>query len=368
MAENEGQEETKSANNIQNLVFVPQGCSYFLDTTDSKENDPQQQRQYIGLITQGCGPCACIIVRNQDNTKMVLAHVDSSNDIINEEFGLPKWVRQCKGDIDNNNRDNNNGNNNDDVIVEVHIGCGQVGIKKEDGTGRQEQAILGFERTIQQLRNRLNFTYDGRDRSPGSQGGMILRNGYSIVIDKTKSIRRKLNPNYRRNVGQISERWINEETTVNCYKILRNPKRKENRIILNEQISFDENMTDQLVPTQQRINAGTIQTEISKQIKQTCLKQFQKYINQQLFDERIQKGEDIVGAITENITGLIRFDEIKEELDNQGYDFKNSPFKFNIHINEYNLLKNLNSKNCLNNLGLLQLERYQQHDCIDRTL
>ena len=232
MAENEGQKKTKSTSDthIQNLVFVPQGCSYFLDTTDSKENDPQQQ-QYIGLITQGCGPCACIIVRNRDNTKMVLAHVDSGNDITDEEFGLPKWVRQCKGDVDNNNRDNdnnNNGNNNDDVIVEVHMGCGQVGIKKEDGTNRQEQAILGFERTIRQLQDRLNFTYDGHDRSPGSQGGMILKNGYHVVIDEIGTEQRKP--------------W---NRTIS-HKILQDPEDKNGRTILNSQISFNNEITDKI--------------------------------------------------------------------------------------------------------------------------
>ena len=60
---NDLEEEIESANNIQNLVFVPQGCSYFLDTTTDQ--------QHTGLITQGCGPCACIIVRNRDNTKMI---------------------------------------------------------------------------------------------------------------------------------------------------------------------------------------------------------------------------------------------------------------------------------------------------------
>ena len=353
MAENEQQEKIESTNNIQNLIFVPQGCSYFLDTTN---ND---QQHIVGLITQSCGPCVCIIVRNRDNTKMVLAHVDSGNDITDEEFGLPKWVRQC-GD----------GNN---VTVEVHMGCGQMKIKGQNNPKEFEPAIFGFERTIQQLQDRLHFVYNGHDQSPHSQGGMILRNEYSMVIDEIKSTQRQLNPNYRRNVDQISERWINEEITVNCYKILHKSVIKPTikngrRIILNEQISFDENMTVQLVPTQQGDNADKIQTEISKQIKKTCLEQFQEYINQQSFNERIQKGEDIVGAVTENITGLIRFDEIKGELDKQGYDFKKNPFKFNIHINEYNLLKNLNSKNCLNNLGLLQLKRYQQHNCIDRTL
>ena len=257
MAENEGQKKTKSTSDthIQNLVFVPQGCSYFLDTTDSKEND-QQQRQYMGLITQGCGPCACIIVRNKDNTKMVLAHVDSGNDITDEEFGLPKWVKQCKGDIDNNNRDNdnnnngnNNGNNNNNVIVEVHIGCGQIEIKGQDNPKKLEQAILGFERTIRQLRDRLNFTYNGHDQSPGSQGGMILKNGYRMVIDQIEqTIKITSSKHNKQGANQKLEQQTDIKVTKNFYKILQKSAIKPTikngrRIILNEQISFDKGLT-----------------------------------------------------------------------------------------------------------------------------
>lgn len=215
---NNNNDDDNNINNIQNLIFVPQGCSYFLDTTN---ND---QQHIVGLITQSCGPCVCIIVRNRDNTKMVLAHVDSGNDITDEEFGLPKWVRQC-GD----------GNN---VTVEVHMGCGYNPNVDRDRITTDINSI-GNELGLNENQIMIN-----QDRN--SFGGMILRNGYNLVIDKTKSIRRKLNPNYRRNVDQISERWINEEITVNCYKILQNPERKEDRIILNEQISFDENMTDKV--------------------------------------------------------------------------------------------------------------------------
>ena len=155
-------------NYFDRIIPVPQGCSYFLDTTTDQ--------QHIGLITQGCGHCVCIIVRNQDNSKMVLAHVDSGNDITDKKFGLPQWVKQCGSSSNNNN-----------VIVEVHIGCGQTVIRAEDGTNRQEEAaILGFERTIQQLQSKLGFVYNGHDQSQNSKGGMILRNGYRVdfkVID-----------------------------------------------------------------------------------------------------------------------------------------------------------------------------------------
>lgn len=192
-------------------------------------------------------------------------------------------------------------------------------IKGQNNTKKFEPAIFGFERTIQQLQDRLHFVYNGYDQSPDSQGGMILRNGYSMVIDEIKSIRRKLNPNYRRNVDQISERWINEETTVNFYKILHKsiikPTIKNGRrIILDKQISFDNRLTDQLSPKKQRSDANTIQMKLREQIDETCFTKYKNY-----FNEQIQKNEDIPGIITENITGLIRFDEIKGELDKQGY-------------------------------------------------
>ena len=222
ITENEGQEGQKQEeqnqrqdqeqNQGQNpnweqyyLKLVAQGCFCFLDEkTDEK---------IAGSYTQEAGPCACIIVKNQDNSRIVLAHVDSGNDITDKEFALPQWVKQCGG--------NNNNNNNNNVIVEVYIGYGQVGVKVEDGTNRQEKAILGFERTIQQLQSELGFVYNGRDQSQDSKGGMILRNGYRMITDRPDA--------------KQAKPW----NRIISHKILQNPENKNGREVLKEQISFD---------------------------------------------------------------------------------------------------------------------------------
>ena len=65
------------------------------------------------MYTQGAGPCACIIVKNQDNSRLVLAHVGDNNSLSNEQTGLKHWI-----DLVSNHGQEN-------VLVEVHLGCGR---------------------------------------------------------------------------------------------------------------------------------------------------------------------------------------------------------------------------------------------------
>jgi hypothetical protein len=258
---------------------------------------------------------------------MVLAHVDSGNDITDTEYGLPKWVNQCGG-----------GNY---VDVEVHMGCGQTLILAENN--KLEEAIIGFNKIVTKLKGELGFQYNGYDKTSNSQGGMILRDGYNIV---------KVQKNMPKKLKNISVMYN--------YKILKEPEVKDNEELLNEQIFFIEELTNKLSPQKQRCNAIAVQEEIAKQIKEKCFVDFEQY-----FNANIKTVEDIKETITEKAVSLIRFDEVKPTLDEKGYDFTDKQFTFNININKYKLLENGNKENLLSHVVMFQLKQYK---CNDKTL
>lgn len=300
--------EEQNNENVKNLIFVPEGCSYFLDTTVDQE--------HIGLITQGCNTCACIIVENQENTKMVLTHVDSGNNLTNTEFGLPKWIEQCGGGV---------------AQVKIHLGC-----------AKGDREYEKYNEIIKTQFPNISYTLHG----DASEGGMILKNGYKIINDPISK-------------GRLG--------TVNNYKILQNPQTKQDRIIFNDQISFNERATHKLCPYNQRTNGNIIHNELEMQTQQQLFDNFNKY-----FNEKIQKPENITGDIYKTTVGLIKFEQIKQQLDYHPHienkdsneiDFKGTEFKFNDlqnnnFISEYQFLENLKEKQCLNTVGIQKLNYF----------
>ena len=285
---------------------------------------------------------------------MVLAHVDSGNDIIDEEFGLPKWVRQF-GD----------GNN---VIVEVHMGCGQVGIKKEDGTGRQEQAILGFERTIQQLQPGLGFVYNGYDQSPGSQGGMILRNGYRVdfkvnnletISDLASRSQPKEKERYEKAIQKIKELKANL------------PVNRTDR--LAKILAIEQQTTTELIKpnTIQIINDNTINIPMELQLS------FDEKRTKTIYQEIQQQIPDHIKTIIDNTLNNIAT-HIKDTLNLQNKTKIDSKFchEHNIKVplillNEINRFENgltEEFKNRINNQPYIKdIEHYKEEETyIDR--
>lgn len=191
-----GNKDNESKENIKKLIFVPQGYSYFLDTEEDKE--------HIGLMTQNAGPCACIIVRNKENTKMVLSHVDSGNDIAIEEFGLSKWISQCGSKVE----------------IEVHLGCA---FSDRRGREEYEKQIKQIVESIKENGKNIAIVFN---KEIDSQGGIILKNGYKIVEDIK---------HYKK--GSLSFK-------KSFFKILSSPENKEYRTIFGTQISFNEAATN----------------------------------------------------------------------------------------------------------------------------
>ena len=303
MAENEGQEEAESTNNIQNLIFVPQGCSYFLDTTTDQ--------QHIGLITQSCGPCACIIVRNRNNTKMVLAHVDSGNDITDEEFGLPKWVKQC-----------GNGNN---VTVEVHMGCAY-----NPNVDRKR-----ITDDIKSVRNKLGLSEEQVkiNEDKNSQGGMILRNGYKVVTNKTGA-------------EQIQP-WKKKI----FYKILQNPDPK-----LDKQISFD-NATTLGIEQQKNCQQYAVNIYNTLQKQHTPLNLLENY--KKYSTKKVNISNDKQPLIPLDVIGLKNIRTINDSIKITQNGLKNL---------EYNLLYSLNNKQQLTEYGMIRFSNLQKEKQIEQIM
>ena len=82
---------------MSKIIYVAQGCYAVL----SNIND--QNRNIIGLVTSGVGPCCHIIIANSRTGIMFLCHADSLTNLEDEHHGVLSWVRRAcpSGDYEN---------------------------------------------------------------------------------------------------------------------------------------------------------------------------------------------------------------------------------------------------------------------------
>jgi hypothetical protein len=79
----------------ETIVYVHQGFYAIID-----KNTPLNIK---GLMTDGLGPCICLIVTDPQRKNMVLAHIDVSTDLAEPDCGLKSWINKVRASMDDSN-------------------------------------------------------------------------------------------------------------------------------------------------------------------------------------------------------------------------------------------------------------------------
>ena len=408
--QNQGQNQGQNPNQGQYyLKLVAQGCFYFLDDSDEKTDE-----KIAGLYTQGAGPCACIIVKNQDNTKMVLAHVGDNNSLSNEQTGLKHWI-----DLVSNHGQEN-------VQVEVHLGCGRGGFgnaeknesgyndwfnrvkkvlqnqsidgkklytlcKKNENNGAENTGEDVGKKTGETARKHVLKTVEEIEGEAAekviikqpigntnynfiNETGIILRKGYHLSRIKEE---KSLNTNEKKQYFKITrEQNQNLEQAAN-----QNPKQRPT-VIFNDKIGDKIHAQSNVNMT---TNAITIQDQLDKKLNQLVQQRYQKYLKSEAIKIsevtkiseaiKISKPVEITEITQKNanlkvpLTDQGEIDELNYENELGESDFQQHPKYFTqvnrYQIDELKLFQELGKSGKLNREGerkLKRLELFKTHD------
>ena len=371
---------------------MAQGCFYFLDDSDEKTDE-----KIAGLYTQGAGPCVCIIVKNQDNSRIILAHVGDNNSLSNEKTGLKHWI-----DLVSNYGQEN-------VQVEVHLGCGR-------GLGNANNCKLCYDDWFNRVKDVLqNQSINGRklyklckanenngaenngedagnviikqpinnqDYNFTNETGIVLRKGYHLLktipeepsSSKTKEEKQN-NPTIKK-LSKLQQFLLEKSLKINKNNISIKITKEQ---IINQNpeqeqtVVFDDTIGDKVHEQSHenmQENANIIQSQLDKKLNQLVQQHYQKYLilekdNNGTFNkpvkisELLKKKADIKVPLTDQ--GKINEQNYKQKLEPKNFQ-QNPSYFFEIErykINELKLFRELKKLNVLNREGERKLKRLE---------
>lgn len=403
MAENERQEDQKQDQNQGQyyLKLVAQGCFCFLDDSDEKTDE-----KIAGLYTQGAGPCACIIVKNQDNSRIVLAHVGDNNDISDEKTGLKHWI-----DLVSNHGQEN-------VQVEVHLGCGRKhGNAEKNESGYkdwfdrvkkvlQNQSIDGKKLYMLCKKNENNGAENmgeaarkviikqpigNRNYNSENETGIVLRKGYhllKIILEEPSYLntkeKKQNNPTIKK-LSKLQQFLLEKSLKINKNNISikitkeqiinQNPE-QEQTVVFDDTIG---SIVHRKSRKNMKKNAITIQEQLDKKLNQLVQQHYQKYLKSEVIKIsevtkiseaiKILEPVEITGVIQKNadlkvpLTDQGEIDELNYERELGENDFQQHPKYFTqinrYQINELKLFQELGKSGKLNREGERKLKRLE---------
>ena len=404
MAENEEQKNQKQdqeQNQGQNpnqgqyyLKLVAQGCFYFLDDSDEKTDE-----KIAGLYTQGASPCACIIITNQDNSKMVLAHVGDNNDISDEQTGLKHWIDLVSS------------HGQEKVQVEVHLGCGRglgksfyndwfnrvkkvlqnqsidgkklYTLCKKNENNRAKNARKNAEKntgeatrknvlkTIEEIEGEaaekviIEQPIDDREYKFANETGIVLRKGYHLPTIERAKIPKGILQNILKNNPHFKPPVTNKNIISGITKEqeINQNQEQEQTVIFDDTIG---NKVHERSKTNMKRNAGEIQKQFNDKLNQLVQQHYQKYLILKEEDNKASNHVEIPETVKQNadikvpLTDQGEINEHNYEPKLESDDFQQNPSYFSeierYKIDKLKLFQGLKKSNLLNETGKDRLQ------------